>query len=126
MRTRTLEKGSRRCVLVSEEHFKIIWTHTAVADLDSIFDFVGRESGYERAEAIYERLKSGIDSLSEFPRRGREVRELASLGFQEFRELIVRPYRIVFQIKENGIVLLGIFDSRRDLESLLMERALRS
>lgn len=44
---------------------------------------------------------------------------------REYRELIVAPYRILFQIVGQMVAILGVLDGRRDLSELLLTRALQ-
>jgi plasmid stabilization system protein ParE len=71
------------------------------------------------------RLRDRADSLWSLPERGRVVPELLDLGLRDWRELIVRPFRIVYRISENSVLVEVIFDGRRDAESLLADRLLR-
>ena len=43
-----------------------------------------------------------------------------------WRELVIRPYRLVYRIEGDTVIVLAVFDARRDLEDLLLERLLRS
>jgi len=65
-----------------------------------------------------------VDSLREHPARCRWVPELKDLGIETYRELILPPYRICFRLEKSRVVLLGVLDSRRDLEELLVKRLL--
>ena len=38
--------------------------------------------------------------------------------------IIERPYRLVFRNADREVVILAILDSRRDLEELLIQRAI--
>ena len=60
------------------------------------------------------------------PRRCRQVPELLDIGLFEYREIIERPYRLVFRSAGREDVILAIFDGRRDLEELLIQRAIES
>ena len=42
-----------------------------------------------------------------------------------WRELVVRPYRIVYRIREDIVMGGAVVDGRRDLEELLLERLTR-
>ena len=42
-----------------------------------------------------------------------------------WREPIVRPYRLVYRIEGDTVTELAVFDGRRDLEDILLERLLR-
>jgi len=43
-----------------------------------------------------------------------------------WRELVVKPYRLVYRIEGDTVTVLAVFDGRRDLEDLLLERLLRT
>ncbi len=107
------------------EQFEIVWTRAATVDLDRIFEYVADNSGFERAFALYEKIRGHITTLTTLPRRGRIVPELRDIAVREFRELLIRPYRIIFRLDGRKVVLVGILDGRRDLESILVDRALR-
>ncbi len=106
------------------EVFDIIWTRTAVRDLDEILEYIAADRGVDQALEVYERLRHRTASLSTVPRRGRLVPELHDIGLFEYREVIERPYRLVFRIVDHQVVVLAILDSRRDLEELLVQRAI--
>lgn len=100
------------------------WTETAIADVRRIIEYVGVHGGALAAEQLTDKLLSRADALTENAARCRSVPELAAHGIPMYRELLVRPYRILFRIRERQVVILGVFDGRRDLEALLVQRAL--
>ncbi len=105
------------------ETFEVLWTPSAVSDLDEILDYLAEEASVDRALEVYERVRDQVKSLSRFPRRCRYVPELKTLSLTEFREAIVPPHRIFFRLLENRVILLGVLDGRRDLEEILIQRA---
>ena len=60
------------------------------------------------------------------PARCRVVPELREEGIDAYRELVIRPYRIMFRIHGSEVVLLAVVDGRRDLQELLLERTLEN
>ncbi len=44
----------------------------------------------------------------------------------EYRELIAAPYRIFYRITGKVVSLLGVLDGRRELEEMLVNRALET
>ena len=106
------------------ETFAITWTRTAVRDLDEILEYIAVERGVDQALGVYESLRHSIASLATMPGRCRQVPELHDIGLLEYREIIERPYRLVFRIVGQEVVILAILDSRRDLEELLVQRAI--
>ncbi len=108
------------------EAFVVVWSETAASDLEDILDFVAERDGVDRALELYENLRRRVSSLKEYPRRCRYVPELKAIGLTEFRESIYPPYRLFFRLIGHEAVLLGVLDSRRDLEALLIQRALEA
>jgi toxin ParE1/3/4 len=102
------------------------WTRTAVGDLLSIVDHVTGRDGTTAAEQLALRITGEVASLTTMPLRCRVVPELAAEGIDGYRELIVGPYRVMFAVRDSGVVILTVLDGRRDLAELLVARALRS
>jgi len=50
---------------------------------------------------------------------------LKHLDVLTYRELIVRPWRIIYRFDAQRVYVLGVLDGRRDLASLLLERLTR-
>jgi len=74
--------------------YKPIWSPAARDDLHDIVVFIGRDNP-ERAMAFGYELISKTDKLQAFPGMGRIVPEYRN---QNIREIIFRPYRIVYRI----------------------------
>ena len=107
------------------DRYRLRWSKTAEDDLSAILEYVTRSEGADRALALYEDLRRRVSTLNSLPRRARVVPELEAVGLQEFRELLVGPYRLCFRLDGRVVVLLAVLDGRRDLAELLIERALR-
>ena len=106
------------------DRFEVIWTRSAISDLDDILDFLADQASTGRALDLYAKVRDKAATLTRLPRRCRYVPELKKLGLTEYREAILPPYRIFFRLVDNRVLLLGVLDSRRDLEELLIQRAL--
>lgn len=106
------------------ETFDVLWIPSAVSDLDEVLDYLAEEASIDQALEVYEKIRDQVKSLSRLPRRCRYVPELKALGVTEIREAIVPPHRIFFRLIENRVILLGVLDGRRDLEEILIQRAL--
>ena len=72
----------------------IHWTERAQADLAAIHAFIETDSTHYAAVTI-RRLLGAVDRLPDFPRSGRAVPEFSD---PEVREVVLRPYRIVYRI----------------------------
>jgi len=104
----------------------IRWTRTAVDDLLSIVDHVTGRDGHAPAAQLALRIASEVASLTTMPLRCRVVPELAAEGIDGYRELIVGPYRVMFAVRDDEVIIPTVLDGRRDLAELLVARALRT
>lgn len=104
--------------------FAVEWTEVALADLDDVVSFIEGEDPLA-AEKVLKRLESAARTLENHPQRGRVVPELARFEIHLYRELVVRPWRILYRIGDGHVFVLAVLDGRRDLETLLLARLLR-
>jgi len=107
------------------EAFKVVWAPVALDDLEEILDYIATRDSPDAAAHIAAKLLKRIDTLASLPARCRVVPELRALGVRDYRELLVKPYRIVFRLERRSVGLVAVVDGRRDLEELLIQRALR-
>jgi plasmid stabilization system protein ParE len=103
----------------------IRWAPVAARDLDEIIDYIATQDTPEAAVRMFTRLKTRIRALARHPARCRIVPELKPFGVIDYRELVVSPYRIFFRITRDGVTIIGVLDGRRDLEEMLIRRAIR-
>ena len=104
---------------------RVLWTRTARHDLEAIVTYIAEDS-IENALSVLERLQERADSLATVAERGRVVPEFRSIAVHHYREVIERLWRIVYRIAADSVMFLAVLDGRRDLESLLLDRLLRS
>ena len=104
---------------------RVLWTRTARHDLDAIVAYIAADS-IENALSILDRLQERAESLTTAAERGRPVPELRSIGVHQYRELVERPWRIIYRVEPDSVMVLAVLDGRRDLESLLLDRLVRS
>lgn len=106
--------------------YTVVWTAVALADVERLAAYLVDESP-DRADAILERVIDRAESLGRLPERGRTPPELRSIGDQTWRELLERPWRILYRIASSDRVEIhGVIDGRRNLMDVLLERILRS
>jgi toxin ParE1/3/4 len=106
---------------VSRRVYRIEWAEVARRDLFGIVDYLdGRNP--DAAAATLEMLQRKASTLRAAPHRGRVIPELQRLQMREYRELIIAPYRLIYRIIGRLVLVLGVFDSRRNLEDTLLER----
>ena len=110
---------------MAKRKWRVVWTNAATHDLVEIVSFVARKSPVN-ARRLLIRLRSKAESLERSPLRGRVVLELAMTGSRAWRELVVRPHRLVYRIRGDLVLVGAVVDGRRDLEDLLLERLTRN
>jgi addiction module RelE/StbE family toxin len=88
---------------------KIIWTQEALEQLTEIEDYISKDSP-ERATRFVDQLIDHAKSLSDKPRIGRTVPEIAH---PDIRELIFKKYRIVYRLNEKCVEILTVFEGHR-------------
>jgi toxin ParE1/3/4 len=105
--------------------YEVFVTEKAEADLDEIVEHVEFHDSTERADYLYEKIKQTILKLEILPGRGRVVPELREIGVTEYREILYKPYRILYFTSDKRVFVHGVFDGRRGIEELLSRRLLR-
>ncbi len=102
-------------------NYEIAWARTAETDLKEIVNYIAIDSPVN-ALRIFQKIKKNASSLYNMPERCRIVPELKEQGIMQYRELIVKPWRIIFRITEKKVYVLSVLDSRRNIEDILLER----
>lgn len=103
--------------------YSVFWVDIAQKDLNEIIEYIADDSP-ESALKVFNKIKSKSETLSSFPEKGRIVPELKYFNVLNFRELIVSPWRIVYKIEKQSVYIVAIYDSRRNLEDILLQRVL--
>jgi len=93
---------------------KVIWSYEAADDLDAFAEYIARDSSFYAAAFTRQILDIGC-SLNEFSERGRIVPEL---GNPNIRELLIREYRLIYNIEQSRVVILAFVHGARDLKAL--------
>ena len=82
------------------------------------------EQDYDAALVEVDRLMEAVDSLKSFPERGSHPKELAVLGIKEYRQVLFKPYRVIYRVTGRQVIVYLVVDGRRDMQSLLARRLL--
>ena len=104
--------------------YKVQWTSNAKEDLLNIVDYIKQDS-VENARKVYAQIREKAHSSNFFPSRGRVVPELQKEGIIIYRELITQPWRVMYKIENNTVYIMAIFDSRQNVEELLLQKLLK-
>ncbi|HBC32151.1 MAG TPA: type II toxin-antitoxin system RelE/ParE family toxin [Clostridiales bacterium] len=97
---------------------KIIWTKSAVLNLESIKSYIAQDSQYYAVELI-EKVFGAVEKLSVFPRLGREVPEIKK---ENIREIIYRNYRILYRIDTEVLYIIAIIHAARDFNQVKLNQ----
>ena len=92
---------------------KIKWTQEALDRLIEIEEYISKDSP-SRAVQFMDQLIEHAEVLSDKPRIGRTIPELAN---PDIRELVFKKYRIVYRLKANCIEILTVFEGHRLLRA---------
>jgi toxin ParE1/3/4 len=109
---------------MGRRRYRVFWARAASQDLVDLVTFIAADSPIN-ARRVLQRLREKASTLDVAPEHGRIVPELGKFGIRAFRELIVKPYRLVYRLAEGRVSVVAVFDGRRDLEDVLLERLVR-
>jgi addiction module RelE/StbE family toxin len=96
--------------------FKIVFTKPAIADLAGLVAFIARDNP-QAAERFGYEIIAKAEKLDAFPLLGRAVPEFK---IENIREVIHRPYRIVYRVREEQklIEILRVWHAARGIPQL--------
>jgi toxin ParE1/3/4 len=97
---------------VAEARREVIWTSGARAELDEILAYIAKDS-LPAAQAFLQEILEVADSLETLSHRGRMVPELQQ---PNVRELLVKRYRIFYEIHEHEVLILGVIHGAREFK----------
>jgi toxin ParE1/3/4 len=104
--------------------FEVVLTEDAERDLEDLFTYIATHDSRRNAEYVLTRILEIADSLADAPARGSQPKELRSLGEQEYRQIFFKPYRLIYRVIGQRVVIYLISDGRRDMQSVLSRRLL--
>ena len=90
---------------------KVVWTDTAKRNLRTIQDYIAQSSP-AYATRMVDRLTSRSKQIATFPLSGRVVPEF-NVG--QIRELLERPYRILYHIRPDRVDVIGVVHMSRKI-----------
>src|SRR5215210_7958135 len=99
---------------------RITWLPAAAEDLQEISDYIGQTSR-AYADGLIDRILDAVHGLARYPRRGPRVREVRIRGV-ELRETSVRPYRVIYRLRQDRVIVLGVIHGARLLRKAIRGR----
>jgi toxin ParE1/3/4 len=104
--------------------YRVELTRGAEQDLETLYSYLAEHRSADQASALLDDLLTKIELLEAFPERGNYPKEMEALGIHEFRQTLLPPYRIIYSIISDQVVIMIIADGRRDMTALLEQRLL--
>ena len=89
---------------------QVIWSPSALADVEAIAEYIGRDS-LDQAALFVARLFEATDRLADFPSSGRTIPELDDPAC---RQIIVGAYRIMYRDDGDEVWITGVVHGARN------------
>lgn len=83
---------------------KVHWTLNAIGHLTNIYEYIALNSP-TYARRMVDRITRRSEQISAQPLSGRKVPEYEA---EDIRELIEKPYRIIYRVKQDQIDVLAV------------------
>lgn len=96
---------------------RLIWTEPALADLESIADYIALQNP-EAARRLVGRVFARVERLEDQPLSGKRPSELPR---SPYREVVVPPCRVFYRVEEGRAFLLHVMRAERLLQKFLLE-----
>jgi toxin ParE1/3/4 len=104
--------------------FQVVLTEDAERDLEDIITYIAKRDSARAAQHVLSRILEIAERLMATPARGSTPKELRGLGDQEYRQVFFKPYRLIYRVVGQQVIIYLIADGRRDMQSLLARRLL--
>lgn len=101
--------------------YRVTLSDSAEADLEHIHAYLVGQGASEAADKLIGALLDSIKALNDFPFRGSVPREFEAMGVSIFRQIVMPPYRIFYDVDDPDVTVLLIADGRRDVRVLLQQ-----
>ena len=88
---------------------EVVWAERARRALDEALAYI-EERSPQSARRLAERVLERADSLDTFSERGRIVPEV---GDPTLRELLIDPFRLMYELDERQVRIVGFIHQRR-------------
>ena len=92
---------------------KVLWSPLAEQRALEAVEYIARDRP-NAAAAWLEELLERVAALDRFPKRGRVVREI---GLPTHREILHEPYRVIYRVDAQRVVILTLRHWRRDWDT---------
>jgi toxin ParE1/3/4 len=90
------------------------WSFQALRDLEGIREYIAVDSP-RYADLVVERIIAAVERLRAFPESGRVVPERSD---PQIREVIVKPYRVVYRHRQGEVEIATVFRASRQFPDI--------
>lgn len=98
---------------------EIVWSETALADLDAIADYIALDKP-SAAKELVQRIFAHVDQLQDHPESGNIPPELKK---SRYRQIIEPPCRVFYRYDDRCVYILYVMRTERLLrKSMLAKR----
>ena len=87
------------------------WTEAASSDLEQVAEYIAKDSAYY-ADAFVSEVCEAAQSLTTLAERGHIVAEFSD---PHLREIFVKKYRLIYEIGDETIYIMGFIHGAKDL-----------
>jgi toxin ParE1/3/4 len=103
---------------------EVRWSTAAREDLREIVTYIAEDRTLA-AESVLNKILSKVGGLATASSRGRIPPEMARFGIAAFREVVIRPWRVIYEVMPLKVEVHAVLDARRDVEDILLRRLVR-
>ncbi|HLY74454.1 MAG TPA: type II toxin-antitoxin system RelE/ParE family toxin [Planctomycetota bacterium] len=89
---------------------QVIWSPSALEDIEQVAQFIARDSA-DQAALFVDRLIEATDRLGSVPLSGRMIPEI---GHPDCREIIYGAYRIMYRVQDEDVWITGVVHGATD------------
>ena len=96
---------------------KIVWSPTALEQLDEIYEVIATERDTATASKWFFKIRDAVGALNDFPLSGPRIPEnVFEDHFTDLiglRQLVVKPYRVIYEVANGSCNILGVLRTSR-------------
>ncbi|SIQ13423.1 toxin ParE1/3/4 [Alkalispirochaeta americana] len=104
--------------------YKVFWTSSAEKDLLEIGKYIAKDN-VEIALKKMALVEEKVKRLSYFANEGRFIPELLEYENNKYREILVYPWRVIYNLEEKNVIIIMVIDGRRNLQDILYKKLMK-
>jgi len=104
--------------------YSVLFLEGAVKDVEAIYSYIRKSGNKQAAKDMVSSIRKACDSLSDNPERGHIPLELSKIDQFDYRQIVVKKYRIIYQTAKPNVFIFGIIHGNRNVGEILKQRLL--